>query len=265
MAIQSVLGFGVSGALGTPLVSARHTRLLIRRAAAAGVTVFDTAPSYGAGEAERRLGRALATLQRDRLVICSKVGFCSHGLKGRRRDFSPDGVEASVRASLARLRVEGLDILFLHGADPGELTPALMARLDALRQAGAFHTLGAAGRGAELDAALQTGRVEALMAPAHPFLSEAERARLATARAVGVTVFGIETAGDAPPARQWPRRVSDLYGLARSLQTLDAGRGRVAVPDGLRQALAAPDIDTVMFTTTQRAHLDANLALAGLS
>jgi hypothetical protein len=56
-----------------------------------------------------------------------------------------------------------------------------------------------------------------------------------------------------------------LYGLARSLQASDPGRGRVAVPDGLRQALAAPEIDTVMFTTTQRRHLDANLALAGLS
>jgi aryl-alcohol dehydrogenase-like predicted oxidoreductase len=86
--------------------------------------VFDTAPAYGAGEAERRLGRALATLQRDRLVICSKVGFGSHGLRGRSRDFSPDGVESSLRESLARLGVEGLDILFLHGADPSELTPA---------------------------------------------------------------------------------------------------------------------------------------------
>jgi aryl-alcohol dehydrogenase-like predicted oxidoreductase len=45
----SALGFGVSGAHGTPLVPASETLALIKAAVEGGVRVFDTAPSYGAG------------------------------------------------------------------------------------------------------------------------------------------------------------------------------------------------------------------------
>ena len=56
------LGFGVSGPHGSPLIRPLATVEMILHAFALGVRVFDTAPAYGAGEAERRLGEALARL-----------------------------------------------------------------------------------------------------------------------------------------------------------------------------------------------------------
>jgi diketogulonate reductase-like aldo/keto reductase len=119
----SKAGFGVSGAHGSPLVAARDTVRLLIEAFEGGVRVFDTAPSYGAGEAERRLGAAVSALGRERVFITTKAGLFSSGLSGRRRNFSPDAVEASVLASLDRLGVAGVDMLFLHGAGVHELTP----------------------------------------------------------------------------------------------------------------------------------------------
>lgn len=259
----SRIGFGVSGAHGTPLVRPAQTTALIHKAAALGLTVFDTAPAYGNGEAERRLGAALAGLDRDRLVISTKAGLFSHGLAGRRRDFRPEAIEASVRASLGRLKVEGVDLLFLHGPDPGELGGALFDRLDALRRSGAFVGLGVAGRGPELDAALQTGRFDALMAPVHSFLDPDEEARLARASAAGLAVFAIETAGDSPAPLTAPRRPADIYRLARGLRPTAPGRGRTGVVEGVRGALERREIACVLTTTTRAAHLRQSGQLAG--
>jgi len=259
----SRLGFGVSGAHGTPLVPARATRRLIARAFEGGVRVFDTAPAYGAGEAERRLGKALRGLPRDQVFVCTKAGIASNGFARRQRDFSPDAIEASLRASLDRLGVEGVDALLLHGPDPYELTDDLFARLAALKSAGAFAALGVAGLGPELDAAIATGRFDLMMAPVHPFIDSREEARLAAARARGMAVIAIQSAGDEPPARRLPRRPADLYRLARSLRPAPQGRGRVDPAAGVRAALARPDVDTALVTTTRRAHLDAHLAAAG--
>ncbi|XBQ16842.1 MAG: aldo/keto reductase [Oceanicaulis sp.] len=259
------LGFGVSGTHGTPLVSRSSTIAMIERSFDLGVRLFDTAPAYGAGEAERRLGAAISAIGREKVRISTKAGLSSAGLARRIRDFSPGGIEASVTASLERLGVEGVDLLWLHGADGAELTGTLLDRLDALRRAGAFARLGAAGRGAELDAALDTGRFEALMAPVHPFLDEVESARLARAKALGLEVHAIETAGDAPSGVSAPRSAADLYKLAKVLRARlsgVSGRGRVSHADGLRAALARPEIDLALVTTTRPGHLVEAIEIA---
>ena len=258
----SRLGFGVSGAHGTALVRRSETVDLIALAAELGVTAFDTAPAYGDGEAERRLGTAIRRIGRDRLVLSTKAGLRSRGLAGKRRDFSPRAIEASVRASLARLGVAGVDVLFLHGPDPAELTADLFATLAGLRNAGAFAALGVAGRGGELDAALGTGRFDAMMAPVHPFLCSEEESRLEGAARAGLAVFAIETAGDAPAPGPLPRRASDLYSLFRSLRPSGAGRGRVAPGSGLTAALSRETVSCALTTTTRRDHLQANIAAA---
>jgi D-threo-aldose 1-dehydrogenase len=261
--LPSRAGFGVSGAHGAPFTSSRATARLVTAAFEGGVRVFDTAPSYGTGEAERRLGRAVAALGRDHVFISTKAGLFSSDLTARRRDFSPDAIEASLRASLTRLGVPGVDLLLLHGAGAHEQTPELLDRLDALRRAGAFAHLGAAGRGAELDAAIGDPRFDAIMAPVHPFLDAEETARLAQARLAGKAVFAIETAGDAPPGLRLPRRPGDLYALAKGVRARlkgVAGRGRIAPATGFAQALNHDAVSCALFTTTRRKHLDESLA-----
>lgn len=261
----SSLGFGVSGAHGTRLVSRARTQALVAEAFDRGIRYFDTAPSYGAGECEHRLGRALRAFDGETLAISTKVGLSSHGLWGRRRDLSPEGVEDSLRASLGRLGREGVDLLILHGAAPHELHSDLLARLQALKRAGAYRWLGATGRGEALDWALAAGWFDVLMAPVHPFLDASERATLQRASDLGVRIIAIETAGDAPPALRPPRTPADLYPLAKRLRGGASGRGRVSPPVGLQAALASPGVVSALFTTTRRAHLLDNLSSGALS
>ncbi|MCP2680661.1 aldo/keto reductase [Maricaulaceae bacterium NA33B04] len=261
MTLPSRIGFGVSGVHGTPLVSRARTCDLVRQAYEAGVRVFDTAPAYGAGEAERRLGESLKQLSRDEVFISTKAGLFSHSIAGRRRGFSPGEIEQSLRDSLTRLQVEGVDALFLHGAGAEELSPALFERLEALKGAGAFKYVGAAGRGVELSAAIETGAFQMLMAPVHPFLSSEEDQRLLDAAIAGMTVMAIETAGDAPRAPGLPRSSADVYRFAKQLRSAP-GRGRVSVEEGLQAALHRDEVGCALMTTTRTEHLLANARFA---
>jgi aryl-alcohol dehydrogenase-like predicted oxidoreductase len=109
----SVLGFGcgaVGGLMvrGDPLDQERA----IARAIAAGVNYFDTAVQYGNGESEKNLGRVLQKLRpADDVVVGTKVRLPSSDF-----DRIADAVAKSLEASLARLRIERVDIFHLHNA-----------------------------------------------------------------------------------------------------------------------------------------------------
>lgn len=93
-----------------------------------GIRLFDTAPYYGYGLAEQRLGDALAALNAQDVVISTKVGRLieptapgersddGYAVSGRRAifDYSRDGIMRSFESSLRRLRRESVDILLLH-------------------------------------------------------------------------------------------------------------------------------------------------------
>lgn len=96
-----------------PAVQAREAVLA---AFAQGITWFDTAPSYGAGLAELRTGDALSSLPRDQIVIATKVGFVIEG-STMHRDYSREGVLRSLEASLKRLKVNAIDMLYVHDPD----------------------------------------------------------------------------------------------------------------------------------------------------
>jgi len=258
--LPSALGFGVSGPHGTPLIRCADTVKLVHGAFDAGVRVFDTAPAYGAGEAERRLGLALRDIARDAVFVTTKAGLSSAGVKRRLRDFSPQAIERSLLASLERLGIEGVDGLILHGPSPSELTPELHARLSGLKAAGAFRFLGVAGRGPELDVALETGSFEMLMAPVHPFAGEQALARLRSARSSGIAVMGIEAAGGGPAPLSWPRSLADLYKLAQSIRSGSGAGPRLPMPGALVDPVQGGLADCVLVTTTRERHLSANAA-----
>ena len=108
----SVLGFGC-GAVGGLMVRGdpRDQERAIARAIAAGVNYFDTAVQYGNGESEKNLGRVLQRLKPGNVAIGTKVRLPSADFGG-----IADAVAKSLEASLARLRLDRVDIFHLHNA-----------------------------------------------------------------------------------------------------------------------------------------------------
>jgi D-threo-aldose 1-dehydrogenase len=129
------LGFGTAPLAGlfTP-VSDEQAAATLKAAWDAGFRYFDTAPHYGLGVAERRLGEALAEWPRDEVVVSTKVGrllvpnpggedrldddgFAVPAVVRREFDFSRDGVLRSFEESLDRLGLDRVDIVYLHDPD----------------------------------------------------------------------------------------------------------------------------------------------------
>lgn len=256
------LGFGVSGPHGSSLISPRATEDMIDAAFALGIRLFDTAPSYGNGEAERRLGSALQRLPRYECIVSTKAGV--HTAGGRKvRDFSPDGVRRSIDASLKRLRVQRLDWLFLHGPAAGELTDALLKAIADEQFAGRIGMLGVAGRGPELDAALSTGQFKVFMAPVHAGLAGYQIDRLQRLKADGGELVAFETLAASLPRLPAPTSAGALWRLARTLAGRSSpatARGRAPAGDSLRWALSDGGAHRVLTTTSRIDHLEANIA-----
>ena len=128
----------------------------------AGIRYFDTAPHYGLGLSERRLGAALAQRPRDEFVLSTKVGrllvpsgypegtvdtegFAVPATLRREWDLSRDGIRRSLFESLERLGLDRIDIAYLHDPDEhgdqahAEAIPALIE----LREEGVLRAVGA--------------------------------------------------------------------------------------------------------------------------
>ena len=108
-----------------------------------GIRSFDTAPLYGSGLSERRLGEALAGRPRDEYTISTKVGRLLKPGKPSPQfvgapalepvfDFSPEGVRRSLAESLERLKLDRVDIALLH--DPEDHMDEARRALETMRE-----------------------------------------------------------------------------------------------------------------------------------
>ena len=99
-----------------PAVDRRQGISLIRAAVDRGVTLFDTAESYGPFENEELVGEALAPM-RDQVIIATKFGF-KDGKPAAGLDSRPENIRAMTDAALKRLRTDHIDLLYQHRVDP---------------------------------------------------------------------------------------------------------------------------------------------------
>ena len=117
----------------------------VRHAWDLGIRTFDTAPLYGHGASERRMGAALSDRPRDEYVLSTKVGRLVVEPGKVVFDYSADGVRRSLDASLQRLGIERIDIALIHDPDDhweaaiGEAWPTL----ERLRAEGVVGAVGA--------------------------------------------------------------------------------------------------------------------------
>jgi len=157
------LGFG-GASLGNlyRATSDAEARRAVDAAWDAGVRYFDTAPHYGLGLSERRLGTLLAGRPRAGYLLSTKVGrllepnpaptgsdLASGGFAVaddlvRRFDFSRDGVLRSLESSLRRLGVDRIDIVYVHDPDEhvGQAIDEALPALADLRDQGVIGAVG---------------------------------------------------------------------------------------------------------------------------
>src|SRR3954471_5085344 len=135
--IVSELGLGCASYWGMAIFNEAEAIRIVHAAADRGVTFFDTGASYSGGNAEPRLGRALAGLdKKHELVIATKAGSYTDGQGKWREDFSSLGVRRTVEASLTRLGLDAIPLLHLHGPEIADITDDLLDTLARLREEG---------------------------------------------------------------------------------------------------------------------------------
>jgi L-galactose dehydrogenase/L-glyceraldehyde 3-phosphate reductase len=297
----SVLGFGC-GAVGGLMVRGERGEQVrsVGRALEAGVTYFDTAPSYGDGASEQNLGHALATLRAaGQVVVGTKVRLTPSEL-----DRPAAAIRRSLEASLERLGMDHVDVVHLHNpigiqtsnaSDPGiPAQLAATATVDALRGAVAdglaghagFTAIGDSGALKQLAAHPGYETAQAYLNALNPsgilpgtsgdqqdfdgFIAEAD------AHAKGVIAIRVYAAGalsatlDRHPVASLPPRplipgseYADDVTRASRLQELANSLGMENVLElGLRFALAAPGVSCALVGLSSFAHIETAIRWA---
>jgi D-threo-aldose 1-dehydrogenase len=175
-------------------VSDEQAALAVDAAWDAGIRYFDTAPHYGLGLSERRLGAALLQRPRDEFVISTKAGrllrpnpegvgtldtaadFAVPADQKRVWDFSADGIRRSLEESLTRLGLDRVDILYLHDPERHDLEAALdtaIPALAALRDEGLVAAIGVGSMSTvALERTAATGALDLIMIAGRYTLAE---------------------------------------------------------------------------------------------
>jgi aryl-alcohol dehydrogenase-like predicted oxidoreductase len=144
----SALGLGCMGmSFGYGPPADKHEMIsLLRSAVERGVTFFDTAEAYGPFINEELVGEALAPF-RDRVVIATKFGFTFGEQRGL--DSRPAHIKEVAEASLKRLKVETIDLLYQHRVDPNVPIEDVAGAVKELIQAGKVRHFGLSEAGAQ--------------------------------------------------------------------------------------------------------------------
>lgn len=186
----------------------------------AGIRYVDTAPHYGLGLSERRIGRWLAGRPREEVVLSTKVGrrlvpvpgatgddlatggFAVPADHERVWDTTPDGVRRTLEDSLARLGTDRVDLLYLHDVDESpDPDRALREGLDSLaglRAEGVVDRIGVGSKSvATLTAAARSGLCDALMVAGRLTLLEwaDDLARACVETGTAIVVAGVFNSG----------------------------------------------------------------------
>jgi D-threo-aldose 1-dehydrogenase len=239
-----------------------------------GIRAFDTAPHYGLGMSERRLGAALRQYPRDDYVICTKVGrllepasppygrdaegFAVPAARLRIRDYSADGVRRSLAASLDRLGLDRVDVALIHDPDDhGE--QALREAYPALEQLRAEGCLRAIGVGmnqapmltrfvtdTDVDVVLVAGRYTLLDQSAGRELLPAAHDKGVSVLAGGVFNSGLLAAPTANARYDYQPAPAHLVSRARRLEAICAQFGVPLRAAAARFPLRHPAVASVL-------------------
>jgi D-threo-aldose 1-dehydrogenase len=256
----------------------------------AGIRYFDTAPHYGLGLSEQRLGALLAQHPRDEYLVSSKVGrllvdspeladrmddegFAVPANRRRVWDFSREGILRSVEATLERTGLDSIDIVYLHDPDD-HLEQALgegIQTLIDLRDQGVVRAIGAGMKQSEALAALiRAADVDLVMLAGRYTLLEQGAADdllpLALESGVGVVIAGVYNTGLLSSARpsagakyEYEDAPAELIARANAIADVCETHG-VSLPEAaLAFPLLHPAVVSVVVGVRDAAQMNSNV------
>ncbi|EBA18448.1 oxidoreductase (D-threo-aldose 1-dehydrogenase) [Roseobacter sp. SK209-2-6] len=270
---------------------------VIETAWRAGIRYFDTAPHYGRGLSEQRLGQVLKTKPRDSFTLSTKVGrllspgqampeadgFIDPLPNAVRYDYSGDGIEASLETSLQRLGTTKIDIAFVHdigrythGSDNDAHLEAFLGsgyeRLVRLKEQGRIHAFGLGVNENEvclevmqhgpLDVILLAGRLTLLDRSAEELLTQRCRAQGTSLILGGVLNSGILATGPVAGATYdyapaSPEILAQVAELQTTAEVLGLPLATAALLFAKQHELAASVLIGTAKATTLRRNLSA--------
>ena len=284
----SRLGFGTSALMSR--VNRRDSIVLLQTAFDRGLTHFDTARSYGFGEAEKVVGEAFAG-RRDQITITTKVGIVpppraagltaaakamargllrvAPGMRAQLRQragalvraerFDTASMTESLHTSLRQLRTDSIDFLLLHEPSSAVLTTEPLAFLERARSEGKVRSFGIAATPEVANFALEQapGYAGVLQFPNGVFTPHPDSLNLLPSGAV-FTHSALGTRFDALRVQL----LRDARMAARWSETLgvDVTEPGTLARLALHYALAAVPHGVVLFTSTKPAHVRENAA-----
>ncbi|WP_395368812.1 aldo/keto reductase [Streptomyces tubercidicus] len=277
----TALGFGAAAIAGllSP-VDEDDAAAALEAAWGVGIRYFDTAPHYGLGLSERRLGAVLRTKPRDtytvstkagRLLVPTEGGGCegdfgddlAHGFAvpathRRQWDFSGDGVRRSLEESLTRLGLDRVDLVLLHDADDHE-EQAFREAYPALEELRSQGVVGAIGAGmnqsrmltrfltdTDVDAVLCAGRYTLLEQTALGDLLPAAAARGKSVIIGGVFNSGLLADPRAGAMYDYTAAPASLVSRALRMQTVTVQHGVPLRGAALRFPFGHPAVASVL-------------------
>lgn len=198
------MGFGSAPIGNSAHVSEAQAIATIHYALEQGINLFDTAPLYGAGRAEKLLGMALEGVPRSQFVLSTKVGRLVEGRSPGQElpfNYSREGVLRSIDESLQRLKLDQIDLLLIHDPDnhPNEALTEAFPTLAELRSQGVIRGIGAGmnqwqmlqrfAQEADFDFFLLAGRYTLLEQTSLDFLE------LCRSKGIGILLGGVFNSG----------------------------------------------------------------------
>jgi D-threo-aldose 1-dehydrogenase len=256
-----------------------------------GIRYFDTAPHYGLGLSERRLGAGLKARPRDEYVLSTKVGRRLEPRRGadsrdnegfdvpatQRRvwDFSRDGVLRSLEQSLLRLDVDRVDIVYLHDPDEHyhEALETAYPALEELRHQGVVDSIGAGMNQTKMltDFARHTDMDLLMLAGRYTLLEQGALDDLLPAcqqRGIGIVAAGVFNSGllaDSRPASDSKYNYADApRDLVRRAQRIAdiCGAHNTSLPAAaLAFPLAHPSVLSVCVGARSAEQVERNVRL----
>jgi aryl-alcohol dehydrogenase-like predicted oxidoreductase len=268
-------------------IDADQTKAVVDAAFEHGVDFFDTADSYGLGESEQLLGKALKG-RRDEVVIATKFGMDMRGVNGDDggRRGTAAYVRTAVEASLQRLGTDRIDLYQLHTPDPSTPIEETLGAMTELMKEGKVRAIGSSNLQAwqlvDADWVAKTKELESFVTAQNEYslynrTAETELVPACLALGVGVLpyfplAYGLLTGkynrGEAAPAgtrlaAQSERLANADWDRIEALEAFAASRGISILQLAIGGLAAQPAVSSVIAGATKPEQVAANAAAGG--